>query len=243
MSRQIKFEPFDAESEWSFEDDVAYLFHGTSSKHVASIIDRGVRAESCWGTREVAEFFARQNAREFGGRAILVRVPADRFPIEGFRIDRLMIEFPIYDDYDVRALAWESIVKPTWRDALRIYGSVVQANAVEPEMKEILSPTGALFRTKPPVRREDSRTLWEFTRINETLTFASSAVRDVALRIVDKASATDFRLDVTDRNGDTSLQLRNEASLEIAIDLLRQQGFRSKEMRLDEEMNSSSPNF
>lgn len=51
-----------------------------------------------------------------------------RFDAGGFAVDDQMVDFPIFDDYDVRGELWAEIEggRPaTWQDSLRIFEAVV----------------------------------------------------------------------------------------------------------------------
>jgi hypothetical protein len=66
---------------------------------------------------EVAGYFAERNCANHGGRPVLIRLPVSMFSREDFSIDDQMIEFPLFYDYDRRAMAYKEVETkgtPTW---------------------------------------------------------------------------------------------------------------------------------
>lgn len=55
----------DETEDWLAED--GYVYHGTSSEHVAGILAEGLSAPSCWGSYGMARHFAGVECRESGG--------------------------------------------------------------------------------------------------------------------------------------------------------------------------------
>jgi len=137
---------FEEDPDWSVDRDVDLLWHGTSSNLADSILQEGLRPGSHWGSLEVAEYFAERNCAEHGGRPVLIRLPVSAFSREDFMVDEQMVDFPVFDDYDVRAMAYEEVEaegEPTWEDCLRVYESVVYPHKVTVDRSDIMLASGA----------------------------------------------------------------------------------------------------
>lgn len=108
---------------WTPEPDLI-LWHGTSTKLAADIERTGIRLGSCWGTERVARYFAEGTCSERGGRHLMLGVRLDALDVSRMRIDPVMIEFPIFPDYDKRQYEWEERSSQEWQECLRLYEAV-----------------------------------------------------------------------------------------------------------------------
>lgn len=122
MASVISGEKWYKLDDWSL-NDAPYLYHGTSSKLVEEIIASGFSDPSHWGSQSVAEFFARGTCNDHGGKPVIFKMPLSEFSTHAFAPDEQMIDFPIFEDYDWRAEAWEESGQE-WLDSLRIYEAV-----------------------------------------------------------------------------------------------------------------------
>jgi hypothetical protein len=104
------------------------LYHGTSTAHVEAVLREGVRAPSCWGTYEMALWFARRACDESGGHPALVYMTSDDVAGEALGPDPAAVDFPVANvlgtkDHGALGERWSSSAKG-WRECLEIYGSV-----------------------------------------------------------------------------------------------------------------------
>jgi len=111
------------------EQQFPVLYHGTSSKHIKSIISVGLSAPNHWGSLDIARYFAKMECNDEGGRPIIIKKPITEFFQSGFQIDENMIDFPVLPDIqgkdDEKMFAeWEASDQ-SWEDCLRIYESVI----------------------------------------------------------------------------------------------------------------------
>lgn len=83
-----------------------------------------LRSGTCWGTERVAGYFARTTCNERGGSHLLPGVRLDGLDPAKLRIDPVMIEFPIFPEYDERQYEWEEASSRKWVECLRLYESV-----------------------------------------------------------------------------------------------------------------------
>ena len=147
--------------DWLPEDGL--LYHGTSSKHVKAILAEGLDEPSCWGSYEMAAFFAGQECKEKGGEPKIFARRLSAFDVASLQVDEQAVDFPMSDviglGYDVLGHAWEELEAEDgqdWAAALRIYRSVectervfltkghlLQGHAREPETEptEAVSPS------------------------------------------------------------------------------------------------------
>lgn len=124
------------------EREFPILYHGTSSKHIRSILAVGLDAPTHWGSLDIAKFFAKQECHEIGGRPVLIQKPISEFYSDGFRLDENMIDFPVLTDirgadHGALAEAWEES-EQDWQACLRIYESVIYNAPVAVARDEVI---------------------------------------------------------------------------------------------------------
>lgn len=114
--------------DWLPED--GYVYHGTSSKHVPGILAEGLDDPSCWGSHDMARYFAREECKEAGGKPRIFARRLSAFDEASLRVDEQAVDFPMSGvigiEYDVLGYAWEELGEDAqdWRAALRIFQSV-----------------------------------------------------------------------------------------------------------------------
>jgi len=90
------------------------LYHGTTKEALCRILDEGVEAPSYWGSQSEAELY------EDGA---MLCIDSHELSVE-FLPNDLLIDAMREDDPDNEALLlWENSAQ-TWRDSLKIFGSV-----------------------------------------------------------------------------------------------------------------------
>jgi hypothetical protein len=103
------------------------LSHGTSSTDLAAILGNGIPSPSCWGTEAIALYYADVTAEEDGGQPVVITVPLARFDINKLVPDEATVAEPITTvlgaSDDMLYEQWQQCAG-SWRDSLRIYGSV-----------------------------------------------------------------------------------------------------------------------
>lgn len=128
---------------WDVVYDMPVLYHGTSNKKLPEILSNGLVAGTCFGSSEVAKYFARQTAAECGGEPIIIAVQIGTFIQSDLVPDEQMIEFPIFDDWDMRGAEWEELVEPCGLDSLQIYEAAVYQGVVCVSLDMVSTPSGA----------------------------------------------------------------------------------------------------
>ena len=113
---------------------VQRLYHGTSSSNIPGILSGGLNGPSCWGSKEVASYFAGRECADVGGHPTLISIAADELDQSAFAVDTQMLDFPVLTDiagadHGMLQLEWEQS-EMTWRDCLAVYESVVYAKSV-----------------------------------------------------------------------------------------------------------------
>ena len=123
-------------------EQFSVLYHGTSSKHIKSIIAVGLTAPTHWGSLEVAKYFARGTCVDHGGKPVLIAKPFSAFYSEGFQVDEQMVDFPVLTDirgadHGVLADQWNNS-KQDWTACLRIFEAVVYNATVAIERTDFI---------------------------------------------------------------------------------------------------------
>ena len=105
------------------------LYHGTSDLYKQDILENGIRAPSYWGTEEIAWYYAKVVAEEYGGRPLIIKIPLSKFDQSLLKPDHNSIAEPLTrtlgkSDEEVWE-EWEEVPEPgTWQDSLDIVQSV-----------------------------------------------------------------------------------------------------------------------
>ena len=110
------------------------LYHGTSSSNIPGILSGGLNGPSCWGSKEVASYFATRECADSGGQPTLISIAIDELDQDAMAIDAQMLDFPVLTDisgadHGMLQAEWEQSAM-TWRDCLEIYESVVFTKSV-----------------------------------------------------------------------------------------------------------------
>lgn len=134
-----------------------YVYHGTSSRHVAGILADGLDDPSCWGSYEMARHFARQECKEAGGSPKIFARRLSAFDEASLRVDEQAVDFPMSEvigtGYDVLAYAWEELEGAggqDWRAGLRIFRSVECTERVRLTEAHLLSGSSREPSDEPP---------------------------------------------------------------------------------------------
>jgi len=108
---------------------VTSLYHGTSIKAAEATFAAGgaMHVPSWWGTFEIAQYYAEEEANAGGKGMVIFELPFTKFDPSKIVVDRASVSDPITmalpnDEHELQRLWGKS--KNTWQDCLRIYGSI-----------------------------------------------------------------------------------------------------------------------
>ncbi len=112
-----------------------FLCHGTSSNKIESILEKGFTGYSCWGSYDMAVYYASACCEEEGGSPVVISVEFNKFDKNLFQKDNPSIAEPITsvleDDEEDLAEMWANVEgEGTWKDCLEIYQSVAYEGTI-----------------------------------------------------------------------------------------------------------------
>ena len=125
-----------------FLNEEEELYHGTSDLYKQDILENGIQAPSYWGTAEIAAYYAKEVAEEYGGKPLIIKIPLSEFDQSLLEPDHNSIAEPLThilgkSDEDVGE-EWEEVPEPgTWRDSLDIVESVIYNATVKVLEKDL----------------------------------------------------------------------------------------------------------
>jgi hypothetical protein len=112
------------------EDLVALLRDNPEQRKALDIRKgEGAKSPSYWGTEEIAWYYAKVVAEEYGGRPLIIKIPLSKFDQSLLEPDHNSIAEPLTrtlgkSDEEVWE-EWEEVPEPgTWQDSLDIVQSV-----------------------------------------------------------------------------------------------------------------------
>jgi 8-oxo-dGTP pyrophosphatase MutT (NUDIX family)/RNA:NAD 2'-phosphotransferase (TPT1/KptA family)/GNAT superfamily N-acetyltransferase len=118
-----------------------FLYHGTNTERLPSILKDGMPAPNFWGTEDMAFWFSK-GASEEEGLPVVLRLPLSRFNQSALAVDNVAIQEPITEaigrDEEELYAEWEAVPgEGTWQDSLRIYHSVKYNAPIKIEQKDV----------------------------------------------------------------------------------------------------------